>query len=76
MDSDNQIFRVYCSICSKEQKSKMTWGEYIKYKLLDGKSKGYHEIDSTLLSNNTNKIPTACPFGHKINTNRTKTINK
>ena len=39
---------------------------------IDGKSKGYHDIDSSLVS----KEPTTCIFGHNIDTSRTKIILK
>jgi len=65
------IYRVYCSKCNKEKKSKMAWGRYLKYITLDGKSKGYHEIDASYVR----EEPSTCPFGHNIDTKRTRIIN-
>ena len=50
----------------------MSWRKYLFYLTIDGKSKGYHDIDSTLVD----VEPTKCVFGHDINTKRTKIIIK
>jgi len=39
---------------------------------IDGKSKGYYDIDSSLVA----AEPTKCPFGHEIDTKRTRVILK
>ena len=65
-------YRVYCSKCNKEQKNKMSWRKYLYYMATDGKSKGYHDIHSTLVETE----PTRCVFGHDIDTKRTKVIIK
>lgn len=70
MSSGGTIYSVYCSKCNSDQKKKMSWTRYIRYKVFDGKSKGQHEIDSTYV----NSEPSVCPFGHKIDTKRTKII--
>ena len=50
----------------------MSWRKYLYYLTIDGKSKGYHDIDSTLVD----AEPTKCLFDHDINTKRTKIIIK
>lgn len=67
-----ETYRIYCSTCNKEKKSKMSWSRYLRYLAIDGKSKGYQEIDSDLVKN----APTKCIFGHAINTSRTVIIKK
>ena len=61
------IYRVYCSTCNKAMKSKMSWNKWIKYMTFDGRSKGYHEIDSSFVAGE----PSVCPFGHPLRTERT-----
>lgn len=65
-------YRVYCSKCNKDQKKKMSWRKYLYYMTIDGKSKGYYDIDSSLVA----AEPTKCPFGHEIDTKRTRVILK
>lgn len=64
------VYRIYCSQCNKDAKSKMNWGKYIYYMSWDSKSKGHHNIETNLW----NDEPTTCPEGHEINTKRTKVI--
>lgn len=63
-------YRVYCSKCNKDQKKKMSWSKYLYYMTVDGKSKGYHDIDTDWVAD----VPNKCIFGHEINTKRTKII--
>ena len=56
------IYRVYCSKCNKNVKEKMSWRKYLYYVATDGKSKGYHDINSCFVNNNDR--PDKCPFGH------------
>ena len=69
----SHLYKIYCSTCNKETKKKMTWYKYIKYISFDRKSKGYHEIYPEYIVNKDEKTggPSSCPFGHKINTNKT-----
>lgn len=53
-------------------KDKMSWKKYLYYVTTDGKSKGYQDIETSLLA----AEPTKCIFGHNIDTNKTKTIIK
>jgi len=63
-------YSVYCPTCNAAQKRKMSWFKYIKYVTLDGRGKGRHEIDASYVKGE----PSVCPFGHQINTKRTKII--
>jgi len=64
------IYRIYCSQCNKDAKSKMSWSKYIYYMSWDSKTKGYHNIEASLWSDE----PTTCPKEHKIDVERTKVM--
>ena len=65
-------YRIYCSKCNKEQKNKMSWKKYLYYMAVDGRSKGYYSVESSLIENVSESGPKKCPFGHKINSKHTK----
>lgn len=64
------VYRIYCSQCNKDAKSKMSWSKYIYYMSWDSKTKGHHNIERNLWSDE----PTTCPSGHQIDINRTKVM--
>ena len=66
------IYRIYCSICNKNNKKKLGWVRWLKYVTMDRKSKGYIEIDGSFV----NHEPYVCPFGHKIDPKKTKKYSK
>lgn len=68
----NQYYKVYCSTCNRNVKSKMSWKRYLKYISFDGRSKGYHYIPIDL----TNGVPNKCPFGHPVKNEFTVIIEK
>lgn len=67
---NEKMYRVYCSKCNKDMKKKMSWRKWLGYITFDGRTKGYHDIDPSLI----NGEPSSCPFGHHIRTRRTKLI--
>lgn len=63
-------YKIYCSKCNADAKSKMSWAKYLYYMSTDSKGKGYHTIKCNLWESE----PTKCPLSHDINKDRTKVI--
>ena len=71
-EPSDKFYRLYCSKCNSNVKKRMTWKKYIYYMSFDSKSKGYHDIETSLVDNK----PSKCPFGHPIKIDKVTVISK